>query len=260
MVVGKDEVCFENLPNFRQAGGKGLTNKEGKRIRDGLLYRSSRADFVTEKDVEEIHRLGIHAIVDLRPTSDLKKSTGDMLLVKDFEPCAVKKGQVKPISPTGALLRNRSKQSSDAPKYKHYMINVWTKDLIMFVFTQLNVFVRALSLILALIDFLCGTYIFVRFFAKHFLNKRELWENYLDILEYSKGPILDALRLIADKENQPVLVQCSHGKDRTGIIVAMILGCLLVDEEKIAEDYGESDVSMFFVLLRNLSNLVSLWT
>ena len=42
---------------------------------------------------------------------------------------------------------------------------------------------------------------------------------------------------VAAPERQPVLVHCSAGKDRTGVVVALVLALLGVAEEVIVEDY-----------------------
>jgi len=42
---------------------------------------------------------------------------------------------------------------------------------------------------------------------------------------------------VATAEAQPVLVHCSAGKDRTGVVVALVLALLGVADEVIAEDY-----------------------
>jgi protein tyrosine/serine phosphatase len=260
---------FDNLPNFRQAGGRGLTTKDGRHVRDGLLYRSSRSDFVTAKDVEEIQRLGIRSILDLRRKKEFVQlsAQGDRLLEDHFEPCTVKGGEVKPFSTetwTEKLyLRKRtnvgggseSDESTDK-KRKRFLVNVMDMNLILHTFRQLNIVVRTLSLVLVLIDFICGSHLFVKFFAWALVNHRELWENYLDILEHAQKPVLDALRVVSNESNLPVLVQCAHGKDRTGVVVALILGCLGVEEEVIVKDYAESDVGLEPIRERVLSETV----
>jgi protein-tyrosine phosphatase len=52
------------------------------------------------------------------------------------------------------------------------------------------------------------------------------------------GPALAAaVARVATPEAQPVLVHCSAGKDRTGVVVAMVLALLGVADEVIADDY-----------------------
>jgi protein tyrosine/serine phosphatase len=47
--------------------------------------------------------------------------------------------------------------------------------------------------------------------------------------------------LINPDENLPVLIHCVYGKDRTGVLVALIQGCLDIDEETIINDYNKSE-------------------
>ncbi|MFC2034785.1 tyrosine-protein phosphatase [Chloroflexota bacterium] len=49
--------------------------------------------------------------------------------------------------------------------------------------------------------------------------------------------IIEALEIIADPANHPLVFHCSAGKDRTGILSAIILGTLEVTEENIVKDY-----------------------
>ena len=52
------------------------------------------------------------------------------------------------------------------------------------------------------------------------------------------APMVDAL-LAGDT---PMLVHCTAGKDRTGVVIALILDLLGVPRDVIAEDYRRSDV------------------
>ena len=52
--------------------------------------------------------------------------------------------------------------------------------------------------------------------------------------------IKDALTTLFNPDNLPALYHCEAGKDRTGIISALILSVCGVDDELVAEDYGLS--------------------
>lgn len=69
-----------------------------------------------------------------------------------------------------------------------------------------------------------------------------LRERYLDMLDQGGGSIARSLELIAD--GQPALFHCSAGKDRTGVLAAVILGLLDVDHDVIASDYHLSAAAM----------------
>ncbi|HZP31172.1 MAG TPA: tyrosine-protein phosphatase [Acidimicrobiia bacterium] len=49
-----------------------------------------------------------------------------------------------------------------------------------------------------------------------------------------------ATRLVADATHHPLVFQCAAGKDRTGVLAALVLGTLGVDDETIALDYART--------------------
>ncbi len=77
-----------------------------------------------------------------------------------------------------------------------------------------------------------------------------LVEDYLRQIEANAPSITEALRLIADPANRPVVVHCTAGKDRTGIVVAMLLGILGVPDETIVDDYHATTPNMAPILER----------
>lgn len=238
-------------------------NRHGRRLRDGLLFRSSRTDFLNEREKSVIQRLGIKAIIDLRRKQEYERAEGDKILDEVFKPCVVKKGQVEEWKPSmrwggadAARKRKRAAASDSSegssavdggsppparPSGRRYLVNMMTMDLIWYVFCQVNFFIRYISLILALVDWIFGWNLFVRLFNWLVLNRHPLSKQYVDLLEYAKPAVADILRLIICGENVPALIHCAHGKDRTGVIIAVILGALEVDDETIAQDYAKSE-------------------
>lgn len=77
-----------------------------------------------------------------------------------------------------------------------------------------------------------------------------LADDYLRQLDVNAESIVEVLRLIADPGNRPVLVHCTAGKDRTGIVVAMLLDILGVDHEDIVADYRATSANMGRILER----------
>ena len=71
-------------------------------------------------------------------------------------------------------------------------------------------------------------------------------EFYLDIVRHPDygGQILEALEIIAMPGNHPLVFHCAVGKDRTGILAAMLLSILGVEDTDIIEDYSLSDPYM----------------
>lgn len=59
-----------------------------------------------------------------------------------------------------------------------------------------------------------------------------------------------AVRALADPANHPALFHCAAGKDRTGVVAAVLLELLGVDRAAIVEDYVLTEVSLQPVLAR----------
>ena len=71
-----------------------------------------------------------------------------------------------------------------------------------------------------------------------------LAEDYLGMLRRFGPQIAAVVTAIARAGEGGVLVHCAAGKDRTGLIVAMLLGALGVPPAVIAEDYALTDESL----------------
>jgi protein-tyrosine phosphatase len=55
--------------------------------------------------------------------------------------------------------------------------------------------------------------------------------------------LIGALEMIADPDYLPLVFHCSQGKDRTGILAAMVLSLMGVSNEDIIRDYVLTDIS-----------------
>lgn len=67
---------------------------------------------------------------------------------------------------------------------------------------------------------------------------------YLHYLEIGGDRLARAFSMFANEANYPFLVHCTAGKDRTGVLVGMIMDVLGVAPEDIAHEYGLSDRSI----------------
>jgi protein-tyrosine phosphatase len=52
--------------------------------------------------------------------------------------------------------------------------------------------------------------------------------------------LVDALEIIAVADNHPLVFHCSAGKDRTGVLAAMVLAAIGIVDEDVVEDYALS--------------------
>jgi protein-tyrosine phosphatase len=67
---------------------------------------------------------------------------------------------------------------------------------------------------------------------------------YCDMLATAGDRIIDAVRLVTAGASQPVVFMCSAGKDRTGLLAALLLGLLGVADDDIVADYERTGDSL----------------
>jgi protein-tyrosine phosphatase len=67
---------------------------------------------------------------------------------------------------------------------------------------------------------------------------------YLDMLDVGGHAIASAVRCLAEPDALPLVFHCAAGKDRTGVVAAVVLSLLGVPESVIAHDYSLSAPGM----------------
>jgi protein tyrosine/serine phosphatase len=78
-----------------------------------------------------------------------------------------------------------------------------------------------------------------------------LSDGYVEMLELGASAFAQALVSLVEPSGTPALVHCAIGKDRTGVLVALLLAAVDVDPAAISADYAASTVG--------LERLVSRW-
>ena len=67
------KLDFEGAHNFRDMGG--YTLADGRRVREGKLYRSDHLGRLTDTDQELLAEIGIRTVVDLRREEEIEEAT-----------------------------------------------------------------------------------------------------------------------------------------------------------------------------------------
>ena len=80
--------------------------------------------------------------------------------------------------------------------------------------------------------------------TRYQIPKGMLAARYQEIAQTGASNIAQAISIVADPETHPIVVHCLAGKDRTGIVVAVVLALLGVDDETVAQDYALSNLAM----------------
>lgn len=71
-----------------------------------------------------------------------------------------------------------------------------------------------------------------------------LVDRYLEMLEEGSEAIAAVFALLASEASRPLVFHCSAGKDRTGVIAALLLASAGVSDDEIADDYSTSAAAM----------------
>jgi protein-tyrosine phosphatase len=71
-----------------------------------------------------------------------------------------------------------------------------------------------------------------------------LVERYQEMLDEGGPALAAALEVLADPAAYPAVFHCAAGKDRTGVLAAVVLGLLGVPDDTVADDYGLSRAAM----------------
>jgi protein-tyrosine phosphatase len=81
--------------------------------------------------------------------------------------------------------------------------------------------------------------------AQENLAQRYLW--YLDV---GREALVEALTVVGDPASYPLVFHCTAGKDRTGVLAALVLGILGVERDVIVEDYVLTASRMDLIIAR----------
>jgi protein tyrosine/serine phosphatase len=74
--------------------------------------------------------------------------------------------------------------------------------------------------------------------------------HYLDLLHSSGDAVAEVLAILTDPSCYPAVVHCSVGKDRTGILVALLLSAVGVPDDDVVADYALSGMGAARLALR----------
>jgi protein-tyrosine phosphatase len=76
------------------------------------------------------------------------------------------------------------------------------------------------------------------------LAESSLGDIYSHLLEHRGERLTSAVRVLGEADALPAVVFCSAGKDRTGLVIALVLGALGVATDEIVADYARTEEAM----------------
>jgi len=208
---------LQTIPNFRDLGGMPAVGGS-RMLRPGVLHRSASPSNASLEDAHSVlQTIGVRTVLDLRGEKDATKDHGPRhlmpsttylpLLTSDMMRSALL-GRARTLGKRGfakLVLCSLAKKVSPSRR-----LRTW--------------FAGEVDLRLAKL-----------------LDTVSLYDLYRLIVDQRQKELKQAAEMCASGEALPMLVHCTHGKDRTGVLVALLLYACEVPESVIVADYALSE-------------------
>ncbi|CZT02583.1 uncharacterized protein RCO7_09425 [Rhynchosporium graminicola] len=239
-----DDKPFEKILNFRDVG-KTINRFLGERVvAEGLIFRSARPDDATLSDRKRLQdEFGINTIMDLRTVTEhanqAKKRAGDLEIP--------------------ALLQSNSALAEPVkiPGINYLEINVNGKGFERSLLWKLKFwsFIKLISLMV-----IGRRMAAISILGREVLRPRGLVGLGHDSLTYCGPEISQCLLSFLSPSTIPpaILIHCTQGKDRTGLIITLLLLILKVPVEAITKDYVMSEKELESERTERLKEIASI--
>eukprot|EP00965_Chrysotila_dentata_P261064 6214126-Pleurochrysis_carterae.AAC.3 len=224
-------VCLVSCVEAKQIGASlapSISNFRAPSQCKGI-FRSSSPAGISGADVQSLVSLNLRTVLDLRSPHESERDEGPQRLLAHFP-------------------RTRSPRPGSRCTVNVNLLDEWLVRVC--VMRQL---LRSPQALLDLVALRAGRQLLpvrplrqraaVRFDAAvaTLLNRVTLVDVYWWVLRMRAPAIRRALRLCAREGTLPLLVHCTHGKDRTGLFVAILQHICGVPLGEIAAEYARSD-------------------
>ncbi|KAL4896430.1 protein-tyrosine phosphatase-like protein [Aspergillus ambiguus] len=226
---------FDNIINFRDVG-RSINSIVGRNVlKEGVLYRSARLDDASERDKRRLtDELHIATVIDLRSSTE-----HNMAIAKRL----ADRGGASD-STSSAPVSDENVHLPDLPGVRRCLISLTGKAFERSLVWKLDWWNFFKVLALAASGYRPDAVILV---GEQVMTPRGLTGLGRDTLDSSTAELREILELFAapDGAAYPVLVHCTQGKDRTGLVILLLL--LLtgaVAEDALAADYVRSEAEL----------------
>eukprot|EP00005_Dracoamoeba_jomungandri_P008423 CAMPEP_0174263792 /NCGR_PEP_ID=MMETSP0439-20130205/20023_1 /TAXON_ID=0 /ORGANISM="Stereomyxa ramosa, Strain Chinc5" /LENGTH=773 /DNA_ID=CAMNT_0015349341 /DNA_START=15 /DNA_END=2333 /DNA_ORIENTATION=+ len=242
LLKGREDIALYNFRDLADAPGCSAEKQEESegylheaKLKEGKIYRSSCVSrSAANKDGVDrilkfiIEEKGINTIIDFRNANEKEDDPHDQYVEQYF--------------PT---LKNCSKNldgKNDCDKRKRFNVALMnTRMKVQGLFWNSSNKSTKLHMAAAAIP-TGGNKTIEQTFAEETMNSIGLLGLNKLMLIYGGEEIVSVLKICANKKNYPIMYHCSSGKDRTGLITAMILKICGVPNSDIIKNYADSEV------------------
>lgn len=222
---------FDKIPNFRDVGQTVNESQSQELLKTGLFFRSARPDDATKRDRERlVNEYGIKTIMDLRTTTEHINAAK-----KRSELAALAQPAIAPTLDSLVL------EPLEIPNVKYANINLNGPGFERSLLWQLSYLSIA-----KVIGYMAFGYRMeaIGIIGREVLQPRGLIGLGIDTLRHSGKEIKQVFDTLADEESWPIMVHCTQGKDRTGIVVVLVLLLCGIDIDAITIDYVRTELEL----------------
>ncbi|KAJ5550660.1 hypothetical protein N7535_001395 [Penicillium sp. DV-2018c] len=230
---------FDNIINFRDVGRSINQFCRKEILKEGVFFRSARLDDASERDKRRLaDELNIHTVIDLR--SQTEHQMGTRKRRSQIANSLDSSSSDSSIDLTEAPVpSNPEEHLLDIPNSQRALVSLTGKGFERALLSKLDWFTYLKAIILATTGYRSDA---VRLICSTAMRPRGLTGLAQDTLESSMGEIRDVFEILACEESYPALVHCTQGKDRTGLVVLMVLLLVgTVPTDAMVDDYTRSE-------------------
>lgn len=224
-------VCFDDVLNFRDVGEYINKRTNAQTLNTGMLFRSAKLDKASAADRNKlVKQLNIKTVIDLRSKTELINAAK-----KHSDTVAVAHSAAVPAS------ANVIAEPLKIPGLQYREINLNGKGFERSLVWQLRYTSLARLVFLMALGYRTEG---IAVLGREVMLPRGLIGLGIDTLDHSGPEIKEVFDVLAEESAYPILVHCTQGKDRTGIIVLVALLLCNVDMEAIVSDYIKSELEL----------------
>lgn len=211
---------LQRVLNFRDVGNTVNTLSDEPVLKPGLFYRSGLPDDATPLDRLKLQtEYSLKTIIDLRTDSEHVEQVRKNAAKIPSSPVAEPKDPAKALRIPGV-------------EYKYINLNghAYSSALI----KQLSYWNAAKLFTLYVLGYRTHA---ISILGENVMAKRGLEGLAEDSLQHCTAEVKSVFDILSDERNYPVLVHCTQGKDRTGLVVLLLLRLCGVKSSIINQDY-----------------------
>lgn len=220
-------IPFDNIINFRDVGAY-INHVAGhKMLATGKLFRSARPDAASPRDRQRlVQELKIKTIIDLRTPTEHIEQARKAAAVVPSAPAIAPKHPTKPFRIEGIKYKEINFNGDGYKNALTSKLSYWNFAKLASLYT-LGYRKEAISVL-----------------AKNVMAERGLAGLAIDSLGHCREEVKEVFDVLCDPASYPVLVHCTQGKDRTGLVVLLVLMLCQVTMGAAKADYTLSQAEL----------------